>query len=299
LRAFQPGFPAAEDARALEAQLERTLEEEHSLGSPAFNQAAVRRAARAVRDLLPDDCWTAVNSLMPPRMGRGRALPPAPAPGILPSASALPPAGALHPTPHDPAGTLRWLDQAVLHLAGLTALESESIALGPVQRFLTLGRSLERSLCAVRLLAAALGGNLKPSEALLKSLLACHDAELTYRQRYHRDLLPGPAADLILADESNPRSVASQLDRFTAELAQLPLADSPMLTVCRKAALKALTQVRLFEAGGPDGIAGAGGNEAFEHLLGSLEEGLGRLSDCLAREFFQPIPLPQSLREWS
>jgi uncharacterized alpha-E superfamily protein len=149
----------------------------------------------------------------------------------------------------------------------------------------------------VRALRAALGGNLKPSASLLESLLAFHDSGLVYRQRYQRQVQAGAVADLLVADEFNPRSIAFQLARFAEELEELPL-ESPLLSACQKTALKALTSVRVFEAG-EKGIIGAGANEAFEHLLSSLEGWLGQLSEFLSREFFQPIPLPQSLREWT
>jgi hypothetical protein len=72
-----------------------------------------------------------------------------------------------------------------------------------------------------------------------------------------------------------------------------------LLSACQKTVLKALTSVRVFETAERGGIVGAGGNEAFEHLLSSLETWLGQISDFMSREFFQPIPLPQSLREWT
>jgi uncharacterized alpha-E superfamily protein len=266
VRAWQPDFPdVVRDARALEALLEHSLDDEPALGSPAFNRAALRRTARAVRDLLPDDCWLAVNTILDP----------------------------VEQTP-----PLRRLDRGILLMAGLAGLETESIAQGPVRRFLSMGRSVERALCTVRALSAGLGGNLKPSDTLLESLLAFHDSDLMYRQRYQREIQAGAAADLLIVDESNPRSIACQLTRFAEELAGLPQAQSALLTACQKTALKALTSVRVFEPG-ENGILGPGGNEAFEHLLSSLESWLGRISEFLSREFFQPVPLPQSLREWT
>jgi uncharacterized circularly permuted ATP-grasp superfamily protein/uncharacterized alpha-E superfamily protein len=281
LRAFQPDFGTAEAAdtadetdagatgpeaiRSLEASLEASLDAERTLGSPAYNRAAVRRTARAVRDLLPDDCWRAVNSLLPMR---------------------------------EPGATLPWLDQAILQLGGLAGLEADGLALGPVRRFLSLGGALERALCAVRMLEAGLAGVLNPPSGLVAVLLACHDGALMYRQRYPQGPLPSPAAELLLADEANPRSVAFQLARFYAELEHLPPGGSQLLPACRKAVLKALAQARLFEAEANGGVGSPAGNEGFEHLLRSLEAGLGRVSDALAREYFQAIPLPQSMREW-
>jgi uncharacterized circularly permuted ATP-grasp superfamily protein/uncharacterized alpha-E superfamily protein len=281
------------EARILETRLGRSLREESTLGSPAFNRAALRRAARAVRDLLPDDCWLAVNSLLFEEIGG------TPDGERASGDASIAEAAAPDRDSFGTAPTLGLLDRAILDLGGLAGLGVESIALGPVRRFIAMGRHVERALCTARVLSAALSGNLKPRDPLLKSLLDFHDSDLLYRQRYQQDVQAGAVADLLVADEINPRSIAFQLARFTDELAQLPLADSALLTACHKTALKALTSVRVFETGDHGGITGAGGNEAFEHLLSSLETWLGQISDCLSREFFQPIPMPQSLREWT
>lgn len=285
IRIFQPGFPEGiADPGMLESGLERSLVEEEALGSPAFNKAALRRAARGVRDLLPDDCWLAIHSLMEA---------PAPSPG-----EALPVTDPGPARPDSGLARLR-LDHEIILLGGLAGLEGESISVGPVRRFIRLGRCLERALCTGRMLAGALGRNLKPSDALLNALLAFHDSELTYRQRYQREVQAGALADLLVADELNPRSIAYQLARFSEELTHLPLADSAVLTACQKTILRALTSVRVFETPEKGGILGAGGNEAFEHLMGSLESWLGRISELLSREFFQPNAAPQSMREWT
>lgn len=275
VRIFQPDFPSGVPGSGyLEAGLERSLVDEAAVGSPAFNKAALRRSARAVRDLLPEDAWLAIHSLMEsPFLGAAAAT--------------------------DGGMVRRRLDQEILLLGGLGGLESESMAVGPVRRFIRMGRCLERVLCTARMLAVSLGRNLDPAGTLLEALLAFHDSELAYRHRYQLEIHAAALADLLVADEINPRSIAHQLARFAEELAHLPLGDSTMLTACQKTILKALTSVRVFETGERGGILDAGGNEAFEHLMGSLESRLNEVSGLLAREFFRAAALPQSLREWT
>lgn len=323
IRLFQPSFlPDAQDARGLESALIRSLRPSPgpegeagalsafagaspafagvssatigpayaATGSPAFNLAALRRSARAVRDLLPHDCWLAVHALM-------QSAPESQAQGEF---AGLPP---------DVGEALRHLDRQVLLLGGLAGLEDEGISHGPIRRFIHLGRRLERAQGTARLLGAALGRNLEPSDYLLKALLSFHDSVATYRQRYQGEVLAAPVADLLVADEPNPRSIAYQLARLGEDLGQLPLGDSPLLSACEKTALKALTSVRVFEAGDsagnplgggqPGGTHSRGGNEAFEHLMGRVADWTGEISDLLSREFFQAIPLPQPLREWN
>ena len=51
-------------------------------------------------------------------------------------------------------------------------------------------------------------------------------------------------------------------------------------------------------APGNKGAGGAGGNEAFEHLMNEVESGMSQVTDLLSGEFFQAVPLPQAMREW-
>ena len=285
IRSFQPGFQAdPRDPRSLETALLGSLHAELALGSPAFNQAALRRAARAVRDLLPNDCWLAVHSLRRPELE------------VLPEGE--PPSDSF-----DVGTALRHLDTLVLLLGGLAGLEGEGIAHGPIRRFLNLGRHLERAQGTARLLGAALGGNLDPSAPLLKALLAFHDSATTYRHRYQGEVSAGAVCDLLVADELNPRSIAYQLARLAENLGQGSPGESRLLTACEKTALKTLAAVRNLDSGPGGtrsawGAGGAGGNEAFEHLMNGVETGMSEVSDLLSGEFFQAVPLPQAMREW-
>jgi uncharacterized circularly permuted ATP-grasp superfamily protein/uncharacterized alpha-E superfamily protein len=283
IQIFQPEFQIlSPDPDQIENDLKFSLVDEELLGSPAFNKAALRRAARGVRDLLPDDCWLAIHALMlAPNLEE-------PLTGPQPEANSFEAGLAL----------LR-LDHEILMLAGLAGLEKESISVGPVRRFILLGRCLERALCTVRMLNAGLSRNLNPSEPLLNALLAFHDSELIYRQRYQREIQVGALADLLIADELNPRSIAHQLARFAEELNHLPLGGSLTLSTCQKTMLKALTSVRVFEAGNQGGLSSPSENEGFEHLMGNLETWLNQVSELLAKEFFQPTAAPQSMREWT
>ena len=68
--------------------------------------------------------------------------------------------------------------------------------------------------------------------AALEALLEVADSIMTYRSRYLARVQLGPVLDLLLTDESNPRSVAFQLVNCAAHVEQLPreadeIEDSP------------------------------------------------------------------------
>jgi len=57
-------------------------------------------------------------------------------------------------------------------------------------------------------------------------VLEIADSGMTYRRRYLASLQYAPVVDLLLVDESNPRSVIYQLDALGKHLSELPQAQS-------------------------------------------------------------------------
>ncbi len=112
------------------------------------------------------------------------------------------------------------LDRTVLALAALSGLAMESMTRGQAWRFLDMGRRLERATTLVLLLSRTL---VEPSEApLLEAILEVADSGMTYRRRYLANLQVAPVLDLLLIDETNPRSVIFQLRALVEHLAALP-----------------------------------------------------------------------------
>ncbi|MEI7728852.1 MAG: circularly permuted type 2 ATP-grasp protein [Verrucomicrobiota bacterium] len=113
------------------------------------------------------------------------------------------------------------LDTLILGLAALSGMEMENMTRGHGWRFLDFGRRLERGVHLVRLLRAALAPEL-PLPPMLELLLAISDSSMTYRRRYYAEAqLPG-VLHLLLSDETNPRSLAFQLEALRDHCANLP-----------------------------------------------------------------------------
>lgn len=191
--------------------------------------------------------------------------------------------------PDDPlplGDALDLLNRMVIALAALGGLATESMTRGHGWRFLDIGRRLERATHTVTLLRSTLlvpGPNEGP---LLDALLEVADCSMTYRRRYLGSLHPAPVLDLLFTDETNPRSLCSQLARIAEELDHLPRpTPHPGRTPEQRLALQLLTTVRLADIETLTTLDASGRRALLAELLTRLETDLPRLSDCLTRHY--------------
>ena len=89
-------------------------------------------------------------------------------------------------------------------------------------RFLDMGRRIERGLQTVALLGGLVEAEDPEDDGSLILLLEIADSFMTYRSRYLVTPQLAPVVDLLLLDESNPRSVAFQATALVGHLEQLP-----------------------------------------------------------------------------
>jgi uncharacterized alpha-E superfamily protein len=116
------------------------------------------------------------------------------------------------------------LDDTVLSLMALGGLAAESIVRGPGWRFLDLGRRIERAVLLLGLLETTVvpwnpDASVQP---VYETLLTACESLVAYRRRYRSDLELDEVCDLLLSDDTNPRSLAFQLDRVVDDLNFLP-----------------------------------------------------------------------------
>jgi uncharacterized circularly permuted ATP-grasp superfamily protein/uncharacterized alpha-E superfamily protein len=114
------------------------------------------------------------------------------------------------------------LNHLVLELVGFGGLMSESMTRTLGWRFLDLGRRMERARRTAELLRATLVDPQGEERPMLAVVLEICDSAMTYRTRYLADLRPVPAIDLLVTDDSNPRSIAYQLEQVRGHVAALP-----------------------------------------------------------------------------
>ncbi|MGA7412332.1 MAG: circularly permuted type 2 ATP-grasp protein [Bryobacteraceae bacterium] len=107
-------------------------------------------------------------------------------------------------------------------LSAFSGMERENITRGPGWLFLSLGRRLERAMQISRQLREIT----KPLEdkdwPFLEYLLEVADSSMTYRSRYYTTLQPIAMLDVLMADATNPRSLAFQIDHLADLYQKLP-----------------------------------------------------------------------------
>jgi uncharacterized circularly permuted ATP-grasp superfamily protein/uncharacterized alpha-E superfamily protein len=180
--------------------------------------------------------------------------------------------------------TLRQLN---LRLAAFSGLIMESMTRNPGWRFLDMGRRLERAELVVEAFQA-----LEELEAEddLTLLLDIFDSTLTYRTRYRLAPQRAPVLDLLLLDETNPRSLAFQLEALSQHVEHLPRASQRAYwTVEEKTVLDLTTRLRLADATAL--VAGV-----LEPFLADVLERLDELGDALHQSYLAKIDSVESLQ---
>src|SRR5262245_43261951 len=109
------------------------------------------------------------------------------------------------------ANGLDLLDNVVLTLSAFSGLLMENTTRGSGWRFLEIGRRMERALQTAELVRCTLRSAAIELEPSLQVLLQIADSSITYRRRYPTVLQTDLVLELLVSDESNPRSLAFQL----------------------------------------------------------------------------------------
>jgi len=189
-------------------------------------------------------------------------------------------------------------DRLVLTLSAFSGLAMESMTRGHSWRFLDIGRRLERALFLIELLRSTVPRLRDQETAALQSLLEVADSSMTYRSRYLSLLQVAPFIDLLVMDESNPRSVAFQLSLLSDHLAALPAEITPSPRAPTRSAIDSmLTALRIADADmlcemGADGV-----RSRLEAMLTDMADRLPNFSEKLAEGYFSHTDLVRNIGE--
>jgi uncharacterized alpha-E superfamily protein len=173
------------------------------------------------------------------------------------------------------------LDRLILTFAAFGGLAMESMTRGYAWRFLDMGRRIERALGTLTLLRGTLQTETEREGSVLEAVLEIADSSMTYRRRYMTTLQVAPVLDLLVADESNPRAVAFQLERLAEHLHALPPTEISA-GLALHSAIASLKGVDLHTVA----AVGADGERAeLEKLLASVSKTLHGVSDALSQGY--------------
>ncbi|MFV0297404.1 MAG: circularly permuted type 2 ATP-grasp protein [Hyphomicrobiaceae bacterium] len=156
--------------------------------------------------------------------------------------------------------------------------------------FLDMGRRMERAInaCdALRLLFAQQDD--EDAESMkLGFMLRLADSYITYRSRYRLQPILPLVLDLLVMDETNPRSIAFQLAGIGEHLENLPMAgEGTMMSRERKILLGMHTSIRLGDVHELSAVDEQGARGHLIEALDKLSSGLPELSDAISRHYFR------------
>ncbi len=247
----------------LEADLLAAIFDPARAGSLRDITNHLQRLAMLVRDRTSNDLWRVLSQL------HDRLILPVTSPVML--------AG-------DAVGIL---NQTLLGIAAFHGLARENMTRAQGWRFLDMGLRLEHASNLCTLLDCALRSPEADNPSMLEAVLEVVDNSLTYRSRY--TLLPHIAAvyDLVLLDDTNPRSLLFQLNQLVKHFERLPREkESALPSPGQRVLLECVTRLRLLD---PRPLAACTTNwqqsEAGQ-VIQFIAQALPRLSDAIAVSYF-------------
>ena len=251
------------DTVALERQIHSLLygrDRPYALLDTAGN--LLRTAAQA-RDWLSAEAWRTINGF---HMNAAR-----------------PPAGATL----DVGDSLERLDDGLQMLAAFSGMESENMTRDNGWRFLDMGRRVERARHLSGLMKSLLVAGDPEEDGSLVLLLELADSVMTYRWRYLSTPSLAPVIDLLLTDETNPRSIAFQINLMDQHMKDLPRdLILPARSIEQRIILSLLTDIRLAEIPALCQRDRRGRRAELASLLGQVENGMPEFSEAITRSYF-------------
>jgi uncharacterized alpha-E superfamily protein len=167
---------------------------------------------------------------------------------------------------------------------------------GPGWHFLDMGRRLERAMSTLTLLHSTCVAPSSDEGAVLEMVLEIADSSMTYRSRYLTTLQMIPVLDLLLTDDSNPRSVLYQLDVLAEHVAYLSRdTTQPALSQAQRLALMALMSLKLAELDTLCSRDANGQRAQLAGLLQQLRQYLPALAETITQQYLSHAEVSRHL----
>ena len=245
------------------------------ISSLGWNLKEMRRVAWQLKERLSSDTWHVLQQL---EADFSRAVPVNPE--------------------HRFIAHIGVLDRAVMTLSAFSGLLMENTTRGEGWRFLELGRRLERALQMADLLRAGIAEVPPDAQPYLHVLLQVADSSITYRTRYLSVLRTDLVLQLLLADESNPRSVGFQLAALVDQFESLDESDDSEPFRLEALAAKALREIHMAPIVEIAQRDTAGRFAALELLIEQLKVNLYEFSEELTAQYMSPAKASRLTSSW-
>lgn len=198
-------------------------------------------------------------------------------------------------------------DRGLMALAAFSGTMMENMTRSFAWRFLDMGRRIERAWNMAEFISQIAGmpsGEGSESNKRMMYILEVADSFITYRARYR--ILPAlPAViDLLLLDESNPRSLAFQMAALSEHVQHLPMEpEGGRRSEESRLILDLLSQLQLADS---EALAQTSQPHEVSPLQELLQRHLNRLpqlTDILTKRYFAPTKetphrIQTALKEW-
>jgi uncharacterized alpha-E superfamily protein len=249
----------------LETVLGSMIHDPAGISGLGWNLKQIRRVAWPLKERLSTDTWRVLQELGDGAAGSSASF-----------------------VRHRPGAMLANLDQAISALAAFAGLLSDSTTRGHGWRFLEIGRRIERGLQIAELLRHGLASSV-PDESSMALVLQIADSTITYRSRHLTTLRVAPVLELLLADETNPRSAGFQLATLAELVERLPLDAQSAPHIEKALAAKTLGGLRLAN------MRSLGRPAALKVFLNGLRSDLYDLSEALTGRYLTHV-MPSRLK---
>ena len=249
-------------ARAVEQELWQVLFDPESPDGLAKVLGNVGRTAELVRERLSADSWRILESLTRTPEVPWRA--------------------------HAIGDAVKLLNTMIQNLSAITGMIQENMTRGYGWRLLDMGRRIERTRYAARLMRGITTHGEPAESGVLNLLLELVDSTMTYRSRYKAIPQLPAVLDLVMADESNPRSLIFQICEIEEHLKVMPLEqESGPISGAQKIVISLLAELRLCDVKRLSIVRSRVGKRThLDRVLTRLESGADELSDVIEGTYF-------------
>jgi uncharacterized circularly permuted ATP-grasp superfamily protein/uncharacterized alpha-E superfamily protein len=183
------------------------------------------------------------------------------------------------------------LNRLVAGFLSLSGMASDSMTRGQAWLFLDIGARIERGIAVAGLLNGTLVVQTDDEPLLLDALLETTDSSLTYRRRYLTNVTTPAVVDLLIADETNPRSVAFQAARLDRHLTMLPGESKyPHQRLDHQLAMKLFAELEVVDL---EAVCrpSEGKREQLDGLCKRIVRSLFGISDLISQIYFDHAPV--------
>lgn len=274
---IEPGFVVdgvKEQLPAIENALPKSILDANQAGSLRYTVAAMYRNASLARDRMSVDSWRIILRLEQQidSLARRQRV--------------------------ELTDVLELLNAMIINLAAFGGLVSESMTRTLGWRFLDLGRRLERSMQTASLVQDMLLEMGDHETAAMEAALEVADSTMTYRSRYLANLQLPMVLDLLLTDDTNPRSLVFQLEQIVAHVEALPRDDrQPLRGADQRIAISTLNKVQLIDLAALHEAADGGARTKLRQALHWVGSQLPRLSDLINHKYLIHADVPRQLAD--